>query len=134
MVNSPDCSYSLPTRSSSSLAMCIMVGSPGVPSISGGELIEVISSPMSLVDRLAEGSWEEAPNLFPPFALSGVVMAPVHTLAKETFSPIASHFLTLEFSATGARVHMSVRLWPAGRHGSSPGAGFGETVYQRFLH
>jgi hypothetical protein len=102
--------------------------------ISGGELIEVISSPMSLVDQLAEGSWEEAPNLFPPFILPGVVRAQVHTLEEETFSPTTSHFLTLEFAATGARVRMTVRLWPVGRHGSGPGAGFGATVYERFLH
>ena len=105
---------------------------------SGRELIEVISSPMSLVDKKAEGSWEEAPSLFPPFALPGatmpgVVRARVHTLEKETFSPIDSHFLTLEFSATGAQVRMTVRLWPVGRQRSSPSGGFGETVYQRFL-
>ena len=101
---------------------------------SGGELIEVISSPMSLVDRLAEGSWAEAPDSFPPFALSGVVRAQVQTLAEETFSPITSHFLTLEFAATGARVHMTVRFWPRGRLDSGPGAGLGQTVYQRFYH
>jgi hypothetical protein len=43
-------------------------------------LIEVISSPMSLVDQFAEGSWEEAPDLFPPFVLPGVVRAQVPTL------------------------------------------------------
>jgi hypothetical protein len=102
--------------------------------ISGGELIEVISSPLSLVDRLAEGSWEEAPDLFPPFALPGVVRAPVHTLASQIFSPITSHFLSLEFSATGASVRMSVRCWPVGRQESGHSPGFGETVYQRFLH
>jgi hypothetical protein len=102
--------------------------------ISGGELIEVISSPMSLVDQLAEGSWAEAPNLFPPFALSGVVRTQVQTLAAETFSPNTSHFLTLEFAATGARVRMIVRFWPIGRHGSNPGPSFGQTVYQRLLH
>jgi hypothetical protein len=89
---------------------------------------------MSLVDQLSEVSWEEAPNLFPPFALSGVVRAQVHTLAEETFSPISSHCLTLEFSASGTHVRMNVRLWPAGQQGSSASAGFGETVYQRLLH
>jgi hypothetical protein len=100
---------------------------------SGGELIEIISSPMSLVDKLAEGTWEEAPNLFPPLALPGVARAQVHTLAEETFSAITSHFLTLEFAATGAHVRMTVRFWPVGRQGSSLDAGFGETVYQRLL-
>jgi hypothetical protein len=100
---------------------------------SGGELIEVISSPMSLVDKLAEGSWEEAPNLFPPLVLPGVARAQVHTLEEETFSAITSHFLTLEFAATGAHVRMTVRFWPVGRQGFSLDAGFGETVYQRLL-
>jgi hypothetical protein len=104
---------------------------------SGHELIEVISSPMSLVDKKAEGSWEEAPSLFPAFALSGsdipVPRVRVETLAKETFSPIDSHFLTLEFSASGAHVRMTVRLWPMRRQQSMASRGFGETVYQRFL-
>ncbi len=100
---------------------------------SGRELIEVISSPMSLVDKQAEGSWEEAPSLFPPVALPGVVGAQVHTLAKDTFSPIDSHFLTLEFSATGPHVHLTVRCWPVRRQGSRASGGFGETVYQRVL-
>jgi hypothetical protein len=100
---------------------------------SGHELIEVISSPMSLVDKLAEGSWEEAPSLFPPVALPAVVGAQVHTLAKDTFSPIDSHFLTLEFAAAGAHIHMTVRCWPVRRQGARASAGFGETVYQRVL-
>jgi hypothetical protein len=100
---------------------------------SGRELIEVISSPMSLVDKQAEGDWEEAPGLFPPFALPAVVRAQVHTLAKDTFSPIDSHFLTLEFSATGAHVRLTVRFWPVRRQGSRASGGVGETVYQRVL-
>jgi hypothetical protein len=100
---------------------------------SGRELLEVIASPMSLVDKKAEGSWEEAPDLFPPFAVPGVVRAQVQTLQKETFSPIDSHFLTLEFAVSGAQVRMTVRFWPVRRQGSSPSGGFGETVYQRFL-
>jgi hypothetical protein len=99
---------------------------------SGTELIEVISSPMSLVDKKAEGAWEEAPSLFPPFAVPGAIPAQVQTLAREQFSPIDSHFLTLEFVATGAQVRMTVRLWPI-RQGSTPGADFGATVHQRFL-
>jgi len=89
---------------------------------------------MSLVDKLAGGSWEEKPNLFPPFALPGVARAQVHTLEEEMFSAITSHFLTLEFAATGAHVCMTVRFWPVARQGSSLDAGFGETVYQRRSH
>jgi hypothetical protein len=104
------------------------------PLTSGGELIEVISSPMSLVDRQAEGSWDRAPDLFPPYALPGVPRAPVYTLGSQVFSPVGSHFLTLEFSATGAGARMSVRFWPIGRQASGRVIGVGDTVFQRFLH
>jgi hypothetical protein len=100
---------------------------------SGRELIEVISSPLSLVDQLAEGSWEEAPSLFPAVAVLGVVGAPVSTLAQEIFSPTGSHFLTLEFSATGAHVRLTVRSWPVPRQGAGASTGFGEIIYQRDL-
>jgi hypothetical protein len=100
----------------------------------GHELIEVISSPLSLVDKQAEGTWEEAPSLFPPVALPAVVGAPVHTLAKDTFAPIDSHFLTLEFAAAGAHIRLTVRCWPVHRQGSRAGRSFGETVFQRLLH
>jgi hypothetical protein len=58
----------------------------------------------------------------------------VDTLEKETFSPIASHFLTLEFVATDGQVRMAVRVWPVRRPGDGSTGGFGQTVYQRFLH
>jgi hypothetical protein len=101
---------------------------------SGRELIEVISSPLSLVDKQAQGTWEEAPSRFPAVALPAVVGAQVHTVAKDTFAPIDSHFLTLEFSATGAHVRLTVRCWPVRRQGSRAGESFGETVFQRLLH
>jgi hypothetical protein len=102
-------------------------------------LIEIISSPMSLVDKQAEGEWEEAPSLFPPFPIGGadgpaVVSTQVHTLDREIFSPIDSHFLTLEFVAVGAQVRVTVRVWPVRRQGDGSGEGFGRTVYQRSLH
>jgi hypothetical protein len=99
----------------------------------GRVLVEVISSPMSLVDKKAEGNWQKAPSLFPPFAVPGVVPAPVTTLPKEVFSPIHSHFLTLEFAATGGQVQMIVRLWPAGSAASISGGSFGEVVFRQFL-
>ena len=70
MASSPDCSHNRPTRSSSSLAMCITVASPGVPLISGGELIEVISSPMSLVDKKPKVPGKRRPPV-PAFRPSG---------------------------------------------------------------
>ena len=87
---------------------------------SGRGLIEVNCSPMWLVDKKAEGAWEGAPNFFPSLLLPGVKMpgavrAQMQTLEKKTFPPIDTHFLGLEFSATGTHVRMIVRLWPVRR-------------------
>ena len=86
---------------------------------------------MWLVDEQAEGAWKETPSLFSPVVLSAVVAAQVHMLAKDTISSIDSHFLTLEFSATGAHVHLSIRYWPVRRQGARVSGDFGEAVYQR---
>jgi hypothetical protein len=101
---------------------------------SGSELIEIISSPMSLVDRRAEGTWEEAPGSFPAVDIPGIAKIQVQTLKKEEFSPIYGHFLTLEFSAVGPSVTMAVRVWPIMRDQGIPSPDFGKRVYQRFLH
>lgn len=105
---------------------------------SGNELIEVISSPMSLVDKAAEGTWEKAPAFFPAFDVSAagaptVIKAEIHTQEESRFAPTYRHFLTLEFSAAGARVVMAVKVWPVAREGGVPSSDFGKTVYQTTL-
>ena len=84
---------------------------------SGIDLMEVISSPMALVDEKAEGHWLEAPQ-FPAIGIPGVVNATTRT--EQAFRFTQSHFLTLEFSAAGAFVNMTVKLWPIVRDGGRP--------------
>ncbi len=85
----------------------------------GCDLIEVVSSPMALVDSKAKGKWGPAPALFPVFDIPGVRKVPVRT---EDFSSTQDHFLTLEFSAVGGRVRMVVKAWSIlGRVDPSPG-------------
>ena len=76
---------------------------------SGLELLEVISSPLALVDKAVGGSWKKAPDFFPSFDIPGMVKAPVQT---ETYALTDNHFLTLEFSAMGGGVSVVVRAWP----------------------
>jgi hypothetical protein len=76
---------------------------------SGAELIEVISSPMSLVDRLVKGAWKKAPDLFPSFEVPGLNRRPVIT--NEKFKLNENHFLTVGFARSGAKVKMNITAW-----------------------
>jgi hypothetical protein len=84
---------------------------------SGIDLTEVISSPLALVDKEAEGHWREAPP-FPAFEIPGMVKAQTRT--AQAFRFTEGHFLTLEFSAAGAFVNMTVKLWPIVHDGGLP--------------
>lgn len=75
---------------------------------SGAMLIEIISSPLSLVDERARGKWTRAPDRFPAFEVPGVVRAPVDTL---DFRRSDHQFATVEFTGR-PRVEMKVRFWP----------------------
>ncbi len=96
--------------------------------VSGADLIEVISSPLALVDWLAGGAWTSAPDMFPVFAVPGVAKRPVET--NQAFQRSDNHFLTLEFYESGARVHVTVKAWPIPQDGSKPK---GTVVYERWL-
>jgi hypothetical protein len=76
---------------------------------SGAELVEIIASPMALVDRSAGGKWHAAPGRFPSVALEGLASVPVQTNAGWT--RFANHFITLEFNQTGGGVRLRVRAW-----------------------
>jgi hypothetical protein len=84
---------------------------------SGIDLMEVISSPLALVDKEAEGHWIEAPP-FPAFEIPGMVKAQTRT--EQAFRFNEGHFLTLEFSAAGAFVNITVKLWPIVHDGGLP--------------
>lgn len=102
---------------------------------SGAELVEIISSPMSLVEESAKGQWEEAPAFFPPVRVSGsasVSLARSPVVTEASFAPTDSHFLTLEFTRRGAGAHLRLRHWPIIKRGiSSPDSG--KLVWERTL-
>jgi hypothetical protein len=101
---------------------------------SGANLVEIISSPMSLVDPAVEGKWEEAPKLFPAVrpanAPASLASGEVSTMAG--FTPTAGHFLTLEFTRRGPGAALRVRYWPMFLGGVRP-SDFGKIVWERTL-
>ena len=92
----------------------------------GGELIEIISSPLALVDPTVRGKWKPAPSPFPNQAIPGVVQSTVDT---ESFQSADPHFLTLELNAHGTAVDLVVRYWPIGSSNEPPG----RRIYQHRL-
>jgi hypothetical protein len=97
---------------------------------SGGEVIEVISSPLTLVDKSAGGTWSAAPEKFPAFDIPGVVKTTVST--EKGFQAFDNHFLTLEFSSSGpAAVDVIVKYWPIVSGGATPR---GTVVFERTLY
>lgn len=96
---------------------------------SSAEIIEIISSPLALVDASAGGSWEEPPDFFPSEAIPGVPKSEIKT--EKTLQLTDNHFLTLEFYQRGARVHVAVKAWPIPLDASAPKS---KVVYEHWLH
>jgi hypothetical protein len=100
---------------------------------SGKELIEIISSPMSLIDEAARGEWVAAPPKFPPVrsaAGASAALAASNVVTEAGFSPTEGHFLTLEFTRRGPGAHLRLRFWPVFRGGVPP-SNFGRSVWER---
>jgi hypothetical protein len=76
---------------------------------SGGELIEVISSPLALVDKGAGEKWHPAPDRFPAADL-GVTPVPIETHGQP--QEWRDHFITLELEKVGGEVSLQVHFWP----------------------
>jgi hypothetical protein len=78
------------------------------------ELVEIISSPMILVDSKAKGGWRSAPQRYPAFNVApSVPQRSVSTHRKP--SALCSnhdHFFTLEFRDVGGLVNLEVYDWP----------------------
>jgi hypothetical protein len=74
------------------------------------ELIEVISSPTSLVNKLVGGKWNAAPPRYPAFDVPGTSGRLVNTDANFTLTD--NHFLTLGFSAISQRTRVLIKAWP----------------------
>lgn len=79
----------------------------------GVQLIEVISSPMALVDDRVGGKWDEPPKFFPSFDVPLAVGHKKQVEFNEKFKHFENQFVTLEFAAEGATVDMTVKAWPA---------------------
>lgn len=78
---------------------------------SGIQLIEVISSPMALVNDLVGHKWKEPPAFFPSFDLP-LAVGHKTQVDFEDFEYAENQFMTLEFNAEGATVNMTVKAWP----------------------
>lgn len=81
------------------------------------ELVEVISSPTSLVNKLVGGKWNAAPDRYPAFNIAGVSRQAVAT--DTNFTLADNHFLTLAFSSLGQRTRVLIKAWPVVSDGSS---------------
>lgn len=79
---------------------------------SGIQLIEVISSPMALVDDAVGHKWSPPPKFFPDFDVPLVVRS--KQIEIEDFKYSENQFMTLEFFAEGGSVRMNVNAWPIG--------------------
>ena len=102
---------------------------------SGRDLIEIISSPLSLVDEKARGSWKKAPERFPsgrPDVTTSASLARSDVVTDVEFAPTDSHFLTLEFTRRGPGAHLRLRYWPVFKGGVPP-PNFGKVVWDRVL-
>jgi hypothetical protein len=78
---------------------------------SGAELVEIIASPMALVDRRAGLKWSTAPDWFPSAPVPGLASVRVHT--NQHWNHFLNHFITLDFTAKGGGMRMLVRAWNA---------------------
>jgi hypothetical protein len=87
---------------------------------SGADLVEIIASPMALVDRAAGGNWNAAPQRFPAMPLEGLASVAVRTDAG--WNRFANHFVTLEFNDKAGGVRLRVRAWETEPTGPSGGS------------
>jgi hypothetical protein len=81
---------------------------------SGAELVEVVSSPMTLVDPFAKAKWTEAPKLFPADPLPGITSVPVVT--RRDWIVTGDHFVTLHLHRDGGGVRCRLLPWFTTRH------------------
>lgn len=83
----------------------------------GHRLVEIVASPMILVDDRAGGSWKPPPQTFPAMPIPGAVSSPVTVSPFQTFE---NHFATLGLWSEGAAVRLEHTAWLIGSDGSFP--------------
>lgn len=71
------------------------------------ELVEIVSSPTSLVSSLVGGKAEDAPYSFPPEPISGIAGVKCMTHYKTA----RNNFATIHFNELNGQVRMQVRYW-----------------------
>jgi hypothetical protein len=83
---------------------------------SGRRLIEIISSPLALVDEKVGRKWSAAPERFPAVPVPGVKAADIthYPDNHDPFTETREHFVTLQFNADGAKVRLQALCWPYG--------------------
>lgn len=87
---------------------------------SGRDLIEIISSPLALVDERVGRKWKKAPEKFPAVPVGGVTASDIHHFPSsaeplaEPFQEHREHFVLLHFSADGAKVRLAASCVPFG--------------------
>lgn len=104
------------------------------------ELVEIISSPLSLIDPIAGGKpkkpGDEDPEEFPPFEIPGLAPRAIEYLPRFVVSRrdskrIADHFTTVAFTDVGQHVSMAVTAWEIPDDGSTPE---GVPVWKHEIH
>jgi hypothetical protein len=75
----------------------------------GVEILEVISSPMSLVTGGGGRAWHEPPRLFPAEAIPALPQLAIETVAA--WKRASDHFLTLELWNQGNKLRLRIRSW-----------------------
>jgi hypothetical protein len=83
---------------------------------SGRRLVEIISSPLALVDEKVGRKWSAAPKRFPAMAVPGVKAADIthYPDDDDPFTETREHFVTLQFDADGAKIRLRALCWPYG--------------------
>jgi hypothetical protein len=98
------------------------------PLAAGAELVELISSPLALVERSLGGSWHAAPAWFPAEAIPGIRRLPVTT--NPNWKPVSNHFVTIELNDRAGGLSIRARAWE-----TEPASGMadGVLVFNRIL-
>ena len=96
----------------------------------GVELHEVISSPLTLVDKKAGGAWHAAPDRFPAASIPGVPRQRVST--GDELRRFEDHFLLFQCQAVGAGTRVNIFDFAVNR--SAPAPGGSRPIAQLRLH
>jgi hypothetical protein len=99
------------------------------PTPRGNEIIEIVSSPMSLVTAGGPAEWHAPPPLFPSDAIPGCAQVAVTPLA--TWQRAKNHFVTIEFWQNGGRLNLRVRTWETSPDATTPRDPVFEHIVQR---